>query len=432
MPDNDNLTLPNDIKTEQWLLGGLMRSRQALTEVVELLEPADFYRPQHQVIYLAVVRLFAQGIEVDPVTLRAELESGGDGQQAWGVRGPVYLADLFGDAVSATTGGTIRHAEIVREKSVRRQVIVTLEQAVQRARMLDIGAEDVVAEGAAAMFRIQKTAGELRARGMATSDSAAFTATRGERRPAVIPGLLDYADRVVLVGAEGSGKTTMGLQLALCSAAGVHPFTFTPVPAIRVLIIDLENPRELLRRKIKGLMAVAERSEAWNPANLRIMSQPGGIDLTSPSGRLRLSQAIHEASPDLVVAGPVYKMLVDRGQGAEELHSQVAFFWDEIRERFGPALWLETHAPGSAAGGERVLRPIGSSLWMRWPEFGLALGRALKDGSHKLGRFRGDREEGRLWPESLSRNRAPSPCWPWAARYPDGTFQSRMDEGPGW
>jgi hypothetical protein len=43
-----------------------------------------------------------------------------------------------------------------------------------------------------------------------------------------------------------------------------------------------------------------------------------------------------------------------------------------IRDVYNCALWLEHHAPLGTAG-QRDLRPFGSAVWSRWPEFGLAL-----------------------------------------------------------
>jgi len=58
-----------------------------------------------------------------------------------------------------------------------------------------------------------------------------------------------------------------------------------------------------------------------------------------------LTQIIRQARPDLIVAGPVYKMTRARGERAEPAHAAVADFLDRIRERFGVAWWLEAHAP---------------------------------------------------------------------------------------
>ena len=122
-----------------------------------------------------------------------------------------------------------------------------------------------------------------------------------------------------------------------------------------------------------------------------------------------------EARPQIMFLGPLYKSFTDGGERAEQLNMQVAQILDRYRARYGLALWLETHAP-MEQGGQRALRPLGSGVWSRWPEFGLSL---RKDPNNPmrvhLERFRGDRDE-RAWPHFLERS---SP-WPWAAGWHGG------------
>jgi len=417
-------TPPSDITAEQWLLGGAMSSPAAMAEVVELLEPDDFYRPAHGMIYLAMVTLWAQGIPLDPITVKAELEARGDLAK---VGGPVYLADLYGLPVLAPA--VVHHAQRVRDLAARRQVIEAATRLHQRCYAPGEDLADLVIAAQAEVARAVMTAAAARGHGTGLADLETYAKRNAARQPAVIPGLLDHQDRAVLVGYEGDGKSTLGLQVLFGAAAGVHPFvdgcTFAPQ---RGLIVDLETPEYLLHRLMRRMDEwVAAKAVAWHPRNVTVLSLPGGLDLTRASDAMRLADTIRLAQPDLVMAGPVYKMLVDRGQGAEQLHSQVANFWDTMRARYGCAVWLETHPPGPANGGRRELRPYGWSGWMRWPEFGLVLDRGRK-GDMPLNRFRGDREEGRMWPVKLRRNQAMRPCAPWAAIYADGTFQGRLDD----
>ena len=64
----------------------------------------------------------------------------------------------------------------------------------------------------------------------------------------VIPGLLERGERVIVVAAEGVGKTMLARQIALCSSSGVHPFTFQPMKPVVTLTVDLENPERIIRR----------------------------------------------------------------------------------------------------------------------------------------------------------------------------------------
>jgi replicative DNA helicase len=221
----------------------------------------------------------------------------------------------------------------------------------------------------------------------------------------------------VLVGLEGTGKSTLGRQMAVAAAAGRHPFLNAAIRPVRSLIVDLENPRPLLQRAIGKLQRVAQQFPSYQPGRGMVFSRPGGMDLRNARDSYRLADAIRRAKPDLIVAGPVYKMFTDNGDSSEQIHSGVSRFWDMIRERTGATLLMETHAPiASNYGKGRLLRPLGSGIWTRWPEFGIALVDNGK-GEYLLDRFRGDREEGRDWPESLQRNQWPETGWPFLVKH---------------
>jgi len=48
-------TPPQDVSAEQSVLGGMMLSKDAIADVVEVLRSNDFYRPAHELIYEAVL-----------------------------------------------------------------------------------------------------------------------------------------------------------------------------------------------------------------------------------------------------------------------------------------------------------------------------------------------------------------------------------------
>jgi len=74
-------------------------------------------------------------------------------------------------------------------------------------------------------------------------------------------------------------------------------------------------------------------------------------------------------------------------------------------------LVMETHAPHGGNFG-RDLRPFGSSVWLRWPEFGIGL-RKEDDDRYLVEHWRGPRDK-RTWPTALQRRRE----WPWTAIMP--------------
>jgi replicative DNA helicase len=65
------------------------------------------------------------------------------------------------------------------------------------------------------------------------------------------------------------------------------------------------------------------------------------------------------------------------------------------------------------------MRPIGTSLWQRWPEFGIGLRKQKdKEGQPlKLDHWRGQRDE-REWPLELARGAVNG--WAWSAAWEKG------------
>lgn len=240
----------------------------------------------------------------------------------------------------------------------------------------------------------------------------------------IIDGLIARGDRLILTGEEGVGKSVALRQIAVCAAAGIQPFTGDASPVRRVLVVDLENPNRIMIRSFASIMRPLHL-ETRIP--LRIARFPQGMDLTRTPDRLTLRQLVADNAPDLLVIGPLYKMFVGgSNQKEEDLARAVTACLDQLREEFNFALAMEHHAPHRQQGfSNRDLRPIGSSLWLRWPEFGLGLAKAdgfdpernrVVDVKH----WRGDRDS-RPWPAHLEQGA----ILPWVGTDRDGSTLRR-------
>lgn len=224
----------------------------------------------------------------------------------------------------------------------------------------------------------------------------------------VIPGLLERQERVIVVAAEGVGKTMLARQIALCAAAGLHPFTLSKMPPIRTLTIDLENPARIIRRTSRDIMAAAKRFGHVKNVTADILIKPAGLDLLKASDRAVVEQAIEETKPDLLLMGPLYKSFVDPGgRTSESVAIEVAKYLDSLRDYYGCAMWLEHHAPLGSSMGSRELRPFGSAVWSRWPEFGLSLTpdpTSTEGYVYNVSHFRGARDR-RKFPTKMRRGK---------------------------
>ena len=232
--------------------------------------------------------------------------------------------------------------------------------------------------------------------------------TQGDEYNWVIPGLLEKSERVIVVAAEGVGKTMLARQVGILSAAGLHPFSFQAMKPIRTLTIDLENPERIIRRSAKSIAAQAMNLAGTDRLDAYILTKPSGMDLLRAQDRAILEDALDEVQPELLVIGPLYKAFLDPGgRTSESIAIEVAKYLDTIRTVYGCALWIEHHAPLGQSSSSRDLRPFGSAVWSRWPEFGIALvpdptvsGEYVYDVRH----FRGARDE-RRWPLKMRRGK---------------------------
>jgi hypothetical protein len=228
----------------------------------------------------------------------------------------------------------------------------------------------------------------------------------------LIPGLMERGDRLVLTGEEGFGKSEMTYQMAMCLAGGVHPFLGEVFEEKRVLMIDCENSRQQTRRRTRRIRAAVDqvRVDCGAPAvtwekNLFLEHRMSGLDLTDGADQAWLENLIAEVGPDLVSVGPLYKL--HKGDiNSGELARKMLDVIDQLRERHGFAFMSEAHpAKSEGSDGKRKMAPEGSSLFMRWPEFGFGMRRNKEDpqGTADVISWRGQREE-RDWPATLVRS----------------------------
>ncbi len=109
---------PQDIAAEQGVLGGMMLSKDAIADVVEVIKSQDFYRPAHELIYDAILDLYSRGEPADPVTVSAELTNKGELTR---VGGTPYLHDLISTVPTAANAAF--YARIVAERAVLRRLV---------------------------------------------------------------------------------------------------------------------------------------------------------------------------------------------------------------------------------------------------------------------------------------------------------------------
>ena len=65
-------TPPQDLQAEQSVLGAMLMSKDAISDVVEVLRGSDFYQPKHETIFESIISLYGRGESADPITVAAQ------------------------------------------------------------------------------------------------------------------------------------------------------------------------------------------------------------------------------------------------------------------------------------------------------------------------------------------------------------------------
>jgi len=109
---------PQATDLEEAVLGAIMLEKDALASTVDVIRPDAFYKEAHQIIFMAITRLFAKGEPVDILTVTNELKFTGELESAGG---PFYIAQLTNRVASASN--TEFHARIILQKFIQRELI---------------------------------------------------------------------------------------------------------------------------------------------------------------------------------------------------------------------------------------------------------------------------------------------------------------------
>lgn len=390
---------PHDIVAEQAVLGVCMEAPAIVDHARKLLpDPRAFYRPQHQVLYAALLELADAGQPTDVIAVKGHLEQRGLLAQAGG---PGYLFEVYQAAV--LTHDVDYTARVVARHAAKRRI----QQATIRAAAY---AEDAEAQPLEVLTRIQdelaKAEADIaaghQARRIRTLDEFLGEASDDDSYDWIVPQVLERHDRLILTGPEGKGKSTFLRQFGIQAAAGIHPFTGEAIKPARVLYVDLENSERQSRRKLRPLRVKAGSN--LQEGNFHIEIRMAGLDLGAAADVAWLIDTAAAVQPDILITGPIYKMATGNPNDEKEA-KPVAMALDRLRSTIGCALLLEAHTAKKpvAAKAVRPKEPFGWSGWLRWPEFGIYLD---EDGT--LSHWRGERDE-RNWPSALRRGGE----WPW-------------------
>jgi replicative DNA helicase len=140
---------PHDLAAEQCVLGGMLMSKDAISDVLEVIRPGDHYRPAHQIVHEIILDLYSRGEPADAVTVANELTKRGEIAR---VGGAPYLHTLIACVPTAANAGY--YARIVRERAVLRRLVEAGTRIVQLGYSGDGDADELVDRAEAEVYGV--------------------------------------------------------------------------------------------------------------------------------------------------------------------------------------------------------------------------------------------------------------------------------------
>ncbi len=251
---------PHSLEAERSVIGGLILESEMWEQVVEKVSTDDFYRKEHRIIFAEMAALAAYDTPLDVITLSDALEKKGRLNQVGGL---AYLSELAQN--TPTVANVSAYAEIVRERSVLRQLLTVARDVADKVYNLEgeksqtllddaekrvfaiaeqgsrqvngpVGVKDIMPDVVEQLDTLMQSEGGIT--GYQTGYADLDQMTSG----------LQPADLIIVAGRPSSGKTTFAMNIGENLAMDAEK---------PVLVFSMEMPKEsILIRSLSSFSRV--------------------------------------------------------------------------------------------------------------------------------------------------------------------------------
>ncbi len=228
-PTTESRGVPRSVDAERSVLGALLLDPNAIADVSQVLKSGDFYVPAHRVVFDAILETYDRQAQADVLTVEESLSRLGRLDEVGGREALLALLDAV---VSAAGVGF--HAEIVREKSIQRQL---LEICLDISRMAYENANDarqLLEEAEEKIFKIARmnVADEVKSIESVLQQTFEridyFRSRQGEPTGVMshfpdldeMTGGLQPGELIIVAARPSMGKTSLALNL--CERVATH------------------------------------------------------------------------------------------------------------------------------------------------------------------------------------------------------------------
>ncbi len=231
--------LPHHDEAEASILGGVILRNDVLVQL-DALESDDFYEARNRIVFGAIRNLEATSRPIDVVTLEAEIENAGKLDAIGGV---AFLGELC--LRVPTVDNVVAYAEIVRNKSVARKLMLAASDILERGYQDSGDADEYLSSAMAAIARLDRAksdrtllVGDVVKRRVREYEELAAAKQRGEKGLVGVPtgiaeldkflGGYPLGDVTLLAARPAMGKTSMamsGVDAATAAGFGAHVFS---------------------------------------------------------------------------------------------------------------------------------------------------------------------------------------------------------------
>ena len=252
---------PHDDEAEQAVLGSMLTDKEAVVSAIGALKVDDFYRNDNNIIYDAIMSIYAKGEPIDIITLKDELTSMGKLEAVGGLE---YLASL--PEKVPTTANVSKYVKIVEEKSLLRSLIKAANDLIQLGYSQNEEIEKIIDNAEKKIFDIMQRKSQKGYESIKDILVDSFTElqelyNKKQHITGVATGFIDLdnktagfhkSDLILIAARPAMGKTAFALNIATNAAINSN----TPV-----VVFSLEMSKEQCANRILCAQAMVDSSK---------------------------------------------------------------------------------------------------------------------------------------------------------------------------